>query len=215
MLSKQRRSSQRLASVLEAMTSDLDDFNTTEVSTETEEDIVGAGMAEDLADYAEQDLDWKDLTEEEQMQMIGDEEEVEEELEEDEEIEEDLEDLEDEVEEDDEEIKEELDDIEEEVEEKEAAIEDEIGNQTVSGGPGGDRSLSLEKQTVGEGNVEFEKEDEYEESIRNVVNARKARVASIVAKLDNIADRLERQGNKKVAYRIDLVSDRLEKEYLN
>lgn len=220
MLSKQRRSSQRLASVLEAMTSDLEGFNEVEVSTETEEALINSDEADALADYVERDVDWKNLSKEEQLQMIGDEDdEIEEDEDEEVDFDDELDELEDVIDEsgeDDEVFSFEDDEIKEfkEDDEIEAAIEDEIGNETNGNGPGGDRSVSLEKELVGGGNVEFDKEDEYEDSIRNVVTARKARVASIVAKLDNIADRLEKAGNKKLAYRVDVVSDKLEKEYL-
>ena len=80
MLKQQRRNSQRLASVLDAMTEDLD-FNTKEVSSELEEDVAQiCSSIEDVANYCKDAEGWKDLSEEDKIQMVcgGDDEEDEE-----------------------------------------------------------------------------------------------------------------------------------------
>ena len=86
--------------------------------------------------------------------------------------------------------------------ETESGIEDEI-TDTVGGGdpttsevaPGGEEAKS-EVQTDAE-----------------VYPTESAYVASLVRKFDRIADELEKKGMKRLAYRLDKLSDRLEKQY--
>ena len=234
MLKQQRRNSQRLASVLDAMTEDLD-FNTKEVSSELEEDVAQiCSSIEDVANYCKDAEGWKDLSEEDKIQMVcgGDDEEDEEdeaeagfsESEEDEfESCEFADEDEDEFEScefaDDEEEIEEDDEEEEttEASEVEPGIEDTIGNEMTGGSPGGDRSLSKEKELIGDGNSKFDNDENYEDSIRNVVAARKAKIKSFIARLDAAATELESTGSKTgiaLAYKLDMISDKLEKKYL-
>ena len=247
MLKQQRRNSQRLASVLDAMTEDLD-FNTKEVSSELEEDVAQiCSSIEDVANYCKDAEGWKDLSEEDKIQMVcgGDDEEDEEdeaeagfsESDEDEfescefadEDEDEFESCEfadedeDEFEScefaDDEEEIEEDDEEEEttEASEVEPGIEDTIGNEMTGGSPGGDRSLSKEKELIGDGNSKFDNDENYEDSIRNVVAARKAKIKSFIARLDAAATELESTGSKTgiaLAYKLDMISDKLEKKYL-
>ncbi len=248
MLKQQRRNSQRLASVLDAMTEDLD-FNTKEVSSELEEDVAQiCSSIEDVANYCKDAEGWKDLSEEDKIQMVcggdGDDDAEEDEAEagfseseEDEDIEscefadEDEEACEfaDDNEEDefesyefadeDEEVEEDGDDEEEttEASEVEPGIEDTIGNEMTGGNPGGDRSLSKEKELIGDGNSKFDSDENYEDSIRNVVAARKAKIKSFIARLDAAASELENTGSKTgiaLAYKLDMISDKLEKKYL-
>lgn len=248
MLKQQRRNSQRLASVLDAMTEDLD-FNTKEVSSELEEDVAQiCSSIEDVANYCKDAEGWKDLSKEDQIQMVcgGDDEEDEAEAgfseseedeeieacdfaEEDEDIEESCEFAEDDDEEfescefaedDEEEVEEAGDDEEDdttEASEVEPGIEDTIGNEVTGGNPGGDRSLSKEKELIGEGNSKFDNDECYEDSIRNVVAARKAKIKSFIARLEAAASELEATGSKTgiaLAYKLDMISDKLENKYL-
>ena len=232
MLKQQRRNSQRLASVLDAMTEDLD-FNTKEVSSELEEDVAQiCSSIEDVANYCKDAEGWKDLSEEDKIQMVcggddAEEDEAEDGFSESEEDEfescEFADEDEDEFEScefaDDEEEIEEDDDEEEttEASEVEPGIEDTIGNEMTGGSPGGDRSLSKEKELIGDGNSKFDNDENYEDSIRNVVAARKAKIKSFIARLDAAATELESTGSKTgiaLAYKLDMISDKLEKKYL-
>lgn len=62
--------------------------------------------------------------------------------------------------------------------------------------------------------VDFDGDDDLEDSIRDVPN-RDEKIRLTIAKLQRIANYLEKNGHTKLAYRIDVVCNNLEKYHLN
>lgn len=94
-----------------------------------------------------------------------------------------------------------LDDVEEEetmtASETAPGIEDEIGDEANGGDP------SVSEVAPGGDGVEVDTDAE-------VFPTESEYVANIVSKLDKVANYLEKHGQKKMAYRIDMLSDKLE-----
>lgn len=94
-----------------------------------------------------------------------------------------------------------LDDVEEEetmtASETTPGIEDEIGDEANGGDP------SVSEVAPGGDDVEVDTDAE-------VFPTESEYVAKIVSKLDKVANYLEKHGQKKMAYRIDMLSDKLE-----
>ena len=186
-VSRRRKVANEIKDMLEAMEEDF------VVEDELDEEI----PEEELVDEDIEDEDDIDI---EAMLADDDDDDIEDEDDEDDDIEDDIEALL--AEEDDED--DEDDDIEAFFASEEApGIEDSIQDT----GDGGDPTV---KEVTDKGGDAADDVDEDPE----VFPTNSEYVAKITEKLDVIASAIEKSGNKKLALRVDLISDKLEKEYL-
>ena len=184
----QRRRSQRLASALDALENDL---QVMQIKTQTEQDIQAKKTLDEYWGTLVQD-------EEEKVLLLGEQEEV--------------------TEAEQEEVTEAC---EEEVTEAEQEEGDTIKANIEQGNPGVEQFGSEatgdtdEVRQLGEDyGVTFDGDQALEDSIRQIPN-RDEKIRITIAKLQKIANYLEKNGHTKLAYRIDVVCNNLEKYHLN
>ena len=65
--------------------------------------------------------------------------------------------------------------------------------------------------------VDFDGDQNLQDSIRNVPGRaeKQARIKKLIARIENVANELEATGRKSLAYRLDVVCNHLEAKYLN
>lgn len=187
-----RRNSQRLASTLDALSSDLD-FEATEVEVETDENISAGETTPD--EY------WEGKAKgDEAIQLLGQNQENTQESEEDEDFEQAFQAA-----------------MAEQEEQAETAsiMQGDPGVKEVGSQATFDTS---EVRDLGSGHgVDFDGDQDLQDSIRNVPGRaeKQARIKKLIARIENVANELEATGRKSLAYRLDVVCNHLEEKYLN
>ena len=223
----QRRNSQRLASALEALTSDLD-MDVTASEVETDENIVSAGLSPQ--EYMRQDgRDYGDNGEQAAMQYLGQDED-------DQDFKAAIAQLED-ASDCEQQTTESEDDqdfqaafaqaMEEAVQEDEVqeSEQEEVEQASIEqGDPGVDDFGSEEtfdtdnvRQLGSDYGVDFDGDEDLQDTIRNVPGRtqKQAKIKKLIARIENVANHLEKTGRKKLAYRLDVVCNNLEAKYFN
>ena len=205
----QRRSSQRLASTLDALSADLD-FEATELEVETDENISAGEMSPQ--EY------WEGKAKgDEAIQLLGQDQELQDAIE-------DLEQVTAVAEEDDVQQAEE-DDFEQAF--QAAMAEDEEQETTASilqGDPGVDEVGSQStydtdevRELGSDYGVDFNGDQDLQDSIRQIPGRaeKQARIKKLIARIENVANEFEATGRKSLAYRLDVICNNLEAKYLN
>ena len=205
----QRRSSQRLASTLDALSADLD-FEATEVEVETDENISAGEMSPQ--EY------WEGKAKgDEAIQLLG----------QDQELQDAIEDLEQVTAGDDEDDVQQAEDDDFEQAFQAAMAEDEEQETTASilqGDPGvdevGSQSTYDTDEVRGLGSdygVDFNGDQDLQDSIRQIPGRteKQARIKKLIARIENVANEFEATGRKSLAYRLDVICNNLEAKYLN
>ena len=205
----QRRSSQRLASTLDALSADLD-FEATEVEVETDENISAGEMSPQ--EY------WEGKAKgDEAIQLLG----------QDQELQQAIEDLEQVTAGDDEDDVQQAEEDDFEQAFQAAMAEDEEQETTASilqGDPGvdevGSQSTYDTDEVRGLGSdygVDFNGDQDLQDSIRQIPGRaeKQARIKKLIARIENVANEFEATGRKSLAYRLDIICNNLEAKYLN
>ena len=205
----QRRSSQRLASTLDALSADLD-FEATEVEVETDENISAGEMSPQ--EY------WEGKAKgDEAIQLLG----------QDQELQQAIEDLEQVTAGDDEDDVQQAEEDDFEQAFQAAMAEDEEQETTASilqGDPGvdevGSQSTYDTDEVRGLGSdygVDFNGDQDLQDSIRQIPGRaeKQARIKKLIARIENVANEFEATGRKSLAYRLDVICNNLEAKYLN
>ena len=205
----QRRSSQRLASTLDALSADLD-FEATEVEVETDENISAGEMSPQ--EY------WEGKAKgDEAIQLLG----------QDQELQDAIEDLEQVTAGDDEDDVQQAEEDDFEQAFQAAMAEDEEQETTASilqGDPGvdevGSQSTYDTDEVRGLGSdygVDFNGDQDLQDSIRQIPGRaeKQARIKKLIARIENVANEFEATGRKSLAYRLDVICNNLEAKYLN
>ena len=188
----QRRNSQRLASALQALTADLD-VDATEMQVETNENIKSGSKTP--KEYMDQDgRGYGDNSEDAAKQYLG----------------EDYEDFQSAIKQ--LQSSSELEEAEDDV--QEASIQqgdpgvDQFGSQSTFD--------SQDVRDLGQDyGIDFDGDEDLESTIRNIPGRKQkqAKIKKIIARIENIANYLQKTGNKRFAYRLDIVCNNLEKKY--
>lgn len=205
----QRRSSQRLASTLDALSADLD-FEATELEVETDENISAGEMSPQ--EY------WEGKAKgDEAIQLLG----------QDQELQDAIEDLEQVTAGDDEDDVQQAEEDDFEQAFQAAMAEDEEQETTASilqGDPGvdevGSQSTYDTDEVRGLGSdygVDFNGDQDLQDSIRQIPGRaeKQARIKKLIARIENVANEFEATGRKSLAYRLDVICNNLEAKYLN
>ena len=205
----QRRSSQRLASTLDALSADLD-FEATELEVETDENISAGEMSPQ--EY------WEGKAKgDEAIQLLG----------QDQELQDAIEDLEQVTAGDDEDDVQQAEEDDFEQAFQAAMAEDEEQETTASilqGDPGvdevGSQSTYDTDEVRGLGSdygVDFNGDQDLQDSIRQIPGRaeKQARIKKLIARIENVANEFEATGRKSLAYRLDIICNNLEAKYLN
>lgn len=205
----QRRSSQRLASTLDALSADLD-FEATEVEVETDENISAGEMSPQ--EY------WEGKAKgDEAIQLLG----------QDQELQDAIEDLEQVTAGDDEDDVQQAEDDDFEQAFQAAMAEDEEQETTASilqGDPGVDEVGSQStydtdevRELGSDYGVDFNGDQDLQDSIRQIPGRteKQARIKKLIARIENVANEFEATGRKSLAYRLDVICNNLEAKYLN
>ena len=205
----QRRSSQRLASTLDALSADLD-FEATELEVETDENISAGEMSPQ--EY------WEGKAKgDEAIQLLG----------QDQELQDAIEDLEQVTAGDDEDDVQQAEEDDFEQAFQAAMAEDEEQETTASilqGDPGvdevGSQSTYDTDEVRGLGSdygVDFNGDEDLQDSIRQIPGRaeKQARIKKLIARIENVANEFEATGRKSLAYRLDIICNNLEAKYLN
>ena len=207
----QRRSSQRLASTLDALSADLD-FEATGVEVETDENIHAGEMSPQ--EY------WEGKAKgDEAIQLLG---------QNDNELQDAIEDLEkvtttnageDDVQ------QTEDDDFEQAFQAAMAeAGEQEITASILQGDPGVDEVGSQStydtdevRELGSDYGVDFNGDQDLQDSIRQIPGRaeKQAKIKKLIARIENVANEFEATGRKSLAYRLDIICNNLEAKYLN
>lgn len=205
----QRRSSQRLASTLDALSADLD-FEATEVEVETDENISAGEMSPQ--EY------WEGKAKgDEAIQLLG----------QDQELQQAIEDLEQVTAGDDEDDVQQAEEDDFEQAFQAAMAEDEEQETTASilqGDPGVDEVGSQStydtdevRELGSDYGVDFNGDQDLQDSIRQIPGRaeKQARIKKLIARIENVANEFEATGRKSLAYRLDVICNNLEAKYLN
>lgn len=205
----QRRSSQRLASTLDALSADLD-FEATEVEVETDENISAGEMSPQ--EY------WEGKAKgDEAIQLLG----------QDQELQDAIEDLEQVTAGDDEDDVQQAEEDDFEQAFQAAMAEDEEQETTASilqGDPGVDEVGSQStydtdevRELGSDYGVDFNGDQDLQDSIRQIPGRaeKQARIKKLIARIENVANEFEATGRKSLAYRLDVICNNLEAKYLN
>lgn len=205
----QRRSSQRLASTLDALSADLD-FEATEVEVETDENISAGEMSPQ--EY------WEGKAKgDEAIQLLG----------QDQELQSAIEDLEQVTAGDDEDDVQQAEEDDFEQAFQAAMAEDEEQETTASilqGDPGVDEVGSQStydtdevRELGSDYGVDFNGDQDLQDSIRQIPGRaeKQARIKKLIARIENVANEFEATGRKSLAYRLDVICNNLEAKYLN
>ena len=205
----QRRSSQRLASTLDALSADLD-FEATEVEVETDENISAGEMSPQ--EY------WEGKAKgDEAIQLLG----------QDQELQQAIEDLEQVTAGDDEDDVQQAEEDDFEQAFQAAMAEDEEQETTASilqGDPGVDEVGSQStydtdevRELGSDYGVDFNGDQDLQDSIRQIPGRaeKQARIKKLIARIENVANEFEATGRKSLAYRLDIICNNLEAKYLN
>lgn len=205
----QRRSSQRLASTLDALSDDLD-FEATEVEVETDENISAGEMSPQ--EY------WEGKAKgDEAIQLLG----------QDQELQQAIEDLEQVTAGDDEDDVQQAEEDDFEQAFQAAMAEDEEQETTASilqGDPGVDEVGSQStydtdevRELGSDYGVDFNGDQDLQDSIRQIPGRaeKQARIKKLIARIENVANEFEATGRKSLAYRLDIICNNLEAKYLN
>lgn len=205
----QRRSSQRLASTLDALSADLD-FEATEVEVETDENISAGEMSPQ--EY------WEGKAKgDEAIQLLG----------QDQELQDAIEDLEQVTAGDDEDDVQQAEEDDFEQAFQAAMAEDEEQETTASilqGDPGVDEVGSQStydtdevRELGSDYGVDFNGDQDLQNSIRQIPGRaeKQARIKKLIARIENVANEFEATGRKSLAYRLDVICNNLEAKYLN
>lgn len=220
----QRRKSQRLASALQALTSDLD---IQAMETEVDENVTASDMTPQ--DYMSQDpRGYGDNGQDAAKQYLGQDQDQADfqaaiaELE-------DVSDCEDgqcdaSEDEEDEDFEAAFAAAMAQEDEIEEAEQEEIEQGSIEqGDPGVDEFGSQMtydtdnvRQLGSDYGVDFDGDEELQETIRAVPGRtqKQAKIKKLIARIQNVANHLERTGRKKLAYRLDIVCNNLESKYL-
>ena len=205
----QRRSSQRLASTLDALSADLD-FEATEVEVETDENISAGEMSPQ--EYWEGKAKGDDA-----IQLLG----------QDQELQQAIEDLEQVTAGDDEDDVQQAEEDDFEQAFQAAMAEDEEQETTASilqGDPGVDEVGSQStydtdevRELGSDYGVDFNGDQDLQDSIRQIPGRaeKQARIKKLIARIENVANEFEATGRKSLAYRLDIICNNLEAKYLN
>lgn len=205
----QRRSSQRLASTLDALSADLD-FEATELEVETDENISAGEMSPQ--EY------WEGKAKgDEAIQLLG----------QDQELQDAIEDLEQVTAGDDEDDVQQAEEDDFEQAFQAAMAEDEEQETTASilqGDPGVDEVGSQStydtdevRELGSDYGVDFNGDQDLQDSIRQIPGRaeKQARIKKLIARIENVANEFEATGRKSLAYRLDVICNNLEAKYLN
>ena len=205
----QRRSSQRLASTLDALSADLD-FEATEVEVETDENVSAGEMSPQ--EY------WEGKAKgDEAIQLLG----------QDQELQQAIEDLEQVTAGDDEDGVQQAEEDDFEQAFQAAMAEDEEQETTASilqGDPGVDEVGSQStydtdevRELGSDYGVDFNGDQDLQDSIRQIPGRaeKQARIKKLIARIENVANEFEATGRKSLAYRLDVICNNLEAKYLN
>ena len=205
----QRRSSQRLASTLDALSADLD-FEATEVEVETDENISAGEMSPQ--EY------WEGKAKgDEAIQLLG----------QDQELQDAIEDLEQVTAGDDEDDVQQAEEDDFEQAFQAAMAEDEEQETTASilqGDPGVDEVGSQStydtdevRELGSDYGVDFNGDQDLQDSIRQIPGRaeKQAKIKKLIARIENVANEFEATGRKSLAYRLDVICNNLEAKYLN
>ena len=185
----QRRSSQRLASTLDALSADLD-FEATEVEVETDENISAGEMSPQ--EY------WEGKAKGDEVTAGDDEDDVQQ------------------AEEDDFEQAFQAAMAEDEEQETTASIlqgdpgVDEVGSQSTY-------DTDEVRELGSDYGVDFNGDQDLQDSIRQIPGRaeKQARIKKLIARIENVANEFEATGRKSLAYRLDVICNNLEAKYLN